>query len=59
MYWSTHDVLLTPYWSKVMSRNRFDLISKFLHFVDNEARDPDCTDRLFKVRPILDHVISR
>jgi hypothetical protein len=36
-----------------MSRNWFQLILKFLHFNSNEERNVD--DRLYKVRPLLDH----
>ncbi|XP_040070609.1 piggyBac transposable element-derived protein 4-like [Ixodes scapularis] len=36
-YWSTREVLRTPAFGDVMSRDRFMLIMKFLHFTDNEA----------------------
>ncbi len=56
MYWSTNELLETPAFSKIMSRNRFQLILKFLHFNDNRLYDPtdeDC-DRLHKVRTLID-----
>ncbi len=43
--------------AKVMSRNRFEEIKRFLHFVDNSTRplqgSPD-TDKLFKIRPLFE-----
>jgi len=41
-----------------MSRNRYQLISKFLHFADNRRWNPTDPnrDKLFKVRPLLDHM---
>lgn len=47
-YWLTH-----LKFGEVMSRNRYELISSFLHFNDNtEMKATD--DPLFKVRPLLD-----
>ena len=42
-----------------MSRNRFELVLSFLHLNNNEERAPDCDDRLFKVRPIIDHFLQK
>jgi hypothetical protein len=53
MYWLMKGILSTPIFNEMMSRNRFQLILKFLHFNDNEERNVD--DRLYKVRPLLDH----
>ncbi|KAG0414573.1 hypothetical protein HPB47_008269 [Ixodes persulcatus] len=36
MYWSTRRILQTPIFGELMSKNRFHLIMKFLHFSDNE-----------------------
>ena len=45
-----------------MSRNRFQLLLKFLHFNDNsdkpEPNDPSA-DKLFKLRPLLDHLFEK
>ena len=62
-YWSTDDVLATPIFSKVLSRDKFKLILKFLHFNDNndpnfDPNDPD-RDRLHKVRLFLDSIRKR
>ncbi len=42
-----------------MSRNRLEIIWRFLHFNDNTARPANDTDRLYKVHPVLDHLVSK
>ena len=53
------------YWSKefyfekvagTMPVNRFEKIKKFLHCSDNLTRPKNCTDRLYKIRPLVDHL---
>ena len=39
-----------------MSRNRFILLKRFLHFTDNET---DTSDSLYKVRPVLNYILTR
>lgn len=55
-YWGKYWLTNVPF-SKVMSRNRFELITSFLHFADNEgnipARDSPVYDMLWKVRPLM------
>ena len=54
--WSEDPYLYTPIFSSVMPRDRFNFISRVIHFVDNEKLDtvsPD-RDRFAKIRPILD-----
>ncbi|KAJ1180285.1 hypothetical protein NDU88_005507 [Pleurodeles waltl] len=45
-----------------MTRNWYLLLLRMLHFVDNALalprEHPDC-DRLFKIRPVLDHFVDR
>lgn len=41
--------------------NRYQSILRFLHFGENsqfDLNDPDC-DRLYKVRPLVDHFVSK
>lgn len=58
MYWSTTDIFYTPVFSKIMTRTRFQLLLKFLHFNDNQDPnyDPnsDDRDRLHKLRPLIE-----
>ena len=34
-YWSMDEVVETPFFGTIMSRNRFELILKILHAADN------------------------
>ena len=56
--WSTSEFLSTPIFSKIMSRTRFQLILKFLHFNNNNDPNYDVNDenrdRLHKVRPLIE-----
>ncbi|XP_042145916.1 piggyBac transposable element-derived protein 4-like [Ixodes scapularis] len=54
MNWSKRSIVETPIFGKTMSYVRFLLISRFLHFVDNETADK--SDRLRKVKPVLEHM---
>ncbi|XP_065151560.1 activating transcription factor 7-interacting protein 1 isoform X2 [Paramisgurnus dabryanus] len=59
MYWCADEMLATPYFSKVMPRNRFEIIWRFLHFNDTTGRAANDTDMLYEVRPVLDHLVSK
>ncbi|CAJ0932854.1 unnamed protein product [Ranitomeya imitator] len=57
-YWSVDILFNTPVFRMVMVRTRFEAIHKFLHYSDNAqcpARDDPNFDRLFKVRPVIEH----
>ena len=58
-YWSKDPLLSTPYFRQCMSRNRFQLLNKLLHFNNNQQRPSNCTDKLYKVRPVYDRIIGR
>ncbi|KAJ1110029.1 hypothetical protein NDU88_007384 [Pleurodeles waltl] len=61
-YWFTSPLMATAIFPATMTRNPYLLLLRMLHFVDNALalpRDhPDC-DRLFKIRPVLDHFVDR
>ncbi|KAG7522662.1 hypothetical protein JOB18_027730 [Solea senegalensis] len=57
LYWSVDEVDAIPYFSRVMSRNRFQIIWRFLHYNDNESQD--VTDEMYKVRPVLDYIVEK
>ena len=62
MYWSTDVLYQTPIYTEIMRRNRFQLILKFLHFNDNSkapATDDANRDRLYKIRPLIDHLCEK
>jgi hypothetical protein len=41
------------------SHCHFQKISKFIHVVENEARPAECKDRLYKVRPVVNSLVSK
>ena len=55
MYWKTdtrYDQICA-----VMSRNRFELIKRYIHFNDNnkdKRKQDENRDRLFKIRPLFE-----
>ena len=55
MYWSTTEMLSTPFFGKCMSQNRFSSILRFLHFTSTEVLN----DKLHKIRPIFNHLTSK
>jgi hypothetical protein len=50
LYWSKNRCLETPIFHETMNRERFQLISRFLHFIDKNA---DQNDKLKKVGLLL------
>ena len=50
--WSTDKMLYTPIFGKLMPRERYEEISKFLHFVDNTIRVPS-GDKFWKIRKLF------
>ena len=62
MYWSKDPLYSTPLYSQVMSRNRYQLLLKFLHLNDNDTMLPKSDpnyDRLHKIRPLLDYFSNK
>ena len=56
-YWSRDELYNTPIFLKVMPRDRFKVILRFLHFNDNATYNVENADRdhLHKVRPLRVH----
>jgi hypothetical protein len=50
LYWSKNRCTDTPVFCETMSRERFKLISRFLHFTNDNNED---NDKLKKIRPII------
>ena len=62
LYWSSKWPFQLPCLTSIMSRNRFQLILKFLHFNNNSNQIPRGQpghDRLFKIRPFLSALINK
>ena len=49
----------TPGYRQVFDRDRFLAIWKFLHIVDETSHHTDKTDKVYKVRPLLDHLVKK
>jgi len=57
LYWSMRGIFQTPIFPQTMSRNRFQLIQRYLHFIDNHAAGTN-VDHLYKILTILDIVVN-
>ena len=61
-YWTTNSLIEMKGLKKVMSRNRFLAILTFFHLNNNESnrpRDHPNHDKLFKIRPLLGHLLTK
>ena len=60
-YWSRDELYNAPIFSKVVPRDHFKVILRFLHFNDNATYNPEDADRdcLHKVRPLLDLICKQ
>ena len=58
MYFSTNPLFDTPLIRKVLSFDRFCLIEKFLHFVDNSSL-PINFCKIAKIKPIYDYLVNK
>ncbi|CAF4700965.1 unnamed protein product [Rotaria sp. Silwood2] len=56
-YWSTDSLISTPTFGSIMSRDRFLLLLRFLHFNDNEYQPTN--DKLYKIKPIINYLRER
>jgi len=59
LYWSKDPALGVPYVQKVMPRDRFDKLTRYLHINDNENAAPlrHCDhDKLLKIHPLFEAV---
>ena len=57
LYWP-RGIFQNPIFSQTVSRNRFQLSQRYLHFNDNNAAGT-IEDRLYKIRTILDIVVNK
>lgn len=58
-YWSTSNVLSTPWFRSIMSRDRFLEILQYIHPVDSsqqKKKGEGGFDPLFKIRSVVDHL---
>lgn len=50
-YWSKDEIFSNNFANKIMSRNRFELLLRMIHFADNGEADQ--TDKLYKLTPLV------
>ena len=53
-YWSTDPLFSNIWFRSVMSRDHFCEIKRFLHVVDNLLNSSTNTDKLWKIRPMIE-----
>jgi len=53
-YWSTDSLLYTPIFGQIMSRNRYQILLRYLHFTNNDQKVAG--DRLYKIQMVLTEV---
>lgn len=61
MYWSTNSFIGNSGIQSIMTKNRFEEVSQYLHFVDSNtelARGDANYDKLFEIRPILSIILD-
>ncbi|XP_043469674.1 piggyBac transposable element-derived protein 4-like [Leptopilina heterotoma] len=54
MYWSNDPLLFTPVFGQYMSLKRFQAISRYLHYSEDES-----IDKLRKIRPLFEMMIEK
>ncbi|KAJ8912401.1 hypothetical protein NQ315_013467 [Exocentrus adspersus] len=55
-YWSKDSLLNINFPRSVMSRNRFEILLRTIHFADNNQATPG--DKLSKIKPLVDKLIK-
>ena len=59
MYFSTRESIASPFFRKIMSGRRFDLLHKFLHLVDNRTITDGPGRKIAKIKPFIDLVVKK
>jgi hypothetical protein len=62
MYWSSDPFIGNPGVQSVITKNRFEELSQFLHFTDSSKepkRGEEGYDRLYKIRPVFKSVLEQ
>jgi hypothetical protein len=59
-YFTTKRVISTPGFTDIMTREKLELICKFLHFTYNESiSNFEGPEKLFKIFPVISHLNNR
>lgn len=54
-YWAKDSITYLPVFGKYLSRDRYQLLLRYLHFNDNI----DGNVSMFKIRPVFDNLMSK
>lgn len=58
MYFSKRESVASPFYGKIMSGRRFDLLQRFMHFADNTLIQADTPNRkIAKIKPLIDLLV--
>lgn len=57
-YWTTDSVISTPFFSKIMTRNRFYQILRFLHFSNNTETIKNA-NKFYKIEPVIKYFLHK
>ena len=57
-YWNKKPIYTSDFCSKVMSRNRFQLLLRFVHFADNESPQDSEDPKLHKVKMLVQMLVQ-
>lgn len=57
MNWSKRGIIHTPIFAQTMPFRRFLIITRFLHFVNNDFSDKD--DKMTKIRSVVDYLNNK
>lgn len=52
IHWSSEEGLNLNLIANTMPVNRYEEISRYIHFVDNNTQEPGNADKLFKITPV-------
>ncbi|KAJ8944453.1 hypothetical protein NQ314_009478 [Rhamnusium bicolor] len=55
-YWSSEGSLRMTYISEAMNQKRYEEIRRYLHFMDDDTITEDNTDKLIRLRPVLNRL---
>ena len=59
MYFSSRKTVVSPFFRKVMSGRRFDLLQKFLRLVDDDTISDGPGRKIAKIKPFIDLIFKK
>jgi len=59
MYFSSRESIGSPFFRKIMSGRRFDLLHKFLHLVNNDTVTDGPGRKTAKIKPFIDLILKK